>query len=229
MIGHPPSFEAQAAPPATIRVVIADDHPVVRVGVATELSRHADIEVCGQAVNGDEALDLVQSLAPDVLVLDVNMPGTRAVDVLRRMASLPGAPRTLILTAYGDLDLALALLKAGAKGYLLKDEDPAALSAAVRALVRGETRLSAAVMSGVVDHTVRDSARAGTAALSAREIEVLRLLGEGQENQEIGELLGISERTVRYHLRNIYDKLGVQRRGEAIAWVVRRRWTYFSE
>lgn len=229
MINHPPSVEARAAPPATIRVVVADDHPVVRMGVAAELSRHADIEVCGEAVNGDQALELARALAPDVLVLDVNMPGMRAVEVLRRLAGMPEAPRALILTAYGDLDLALALLKAGARGYLLKDEDPAALSAAVRAVMRGETRLSAAVMSGVVDHTVRDSAGAGTPALSAREIEVLRLLGEGQENQEIGELLGISERTVRYHLRNIYDKLGVQRRGEAIAWVVRRRWTYFSE
>lgn len=207
---------------STINVVIADDHPIVRAGIAMQLSHHADIDVRGQAANGEEALHLVQLHQPDVLVLDVHMPGMASVDVLQQTQRLPSPPRVLILTAHNDIESVLALLRAGAKGYLLKDEEPSAITAAVRAVASGQTWLSAAIMASMVEHTTRETPKPDEPDLSVREIEVLRLLADGQDNQEIGDKLGISERTVRFHLRNIYDKLGVQRRGSAIAWAVRQ-------
>jgi DNA-binding NarL/FixJ family response regulator len=227
------SYDIQTAGAAadgqpTIRVVVADDHPIVRAGIASELSRHSDVEVCGAAEDGNEALQLAQTIEPDVLVLDISMPGLPTMEVLHHLRTLPKPPRTLILTAYADPDYVVTMLRAGARGYLLKDEEPATITAAVRAVAHDETRLSPAVMTGLVDHTVKETGRPGLLNLSEREIEVLRLLAEGQDNQEIGAALGISERTVRFHLRNIYDKLGVRRRGEAIAWVARRRWGYLG-
>lgn len=211
------------SPTPPIRVVIADDHPIVRSGIAGQLALHPDIEVQGQAVDGEEALRLVRSVAPDVLILDINMPGMRSVDVLHEVHTFPNPPRVLILTAHNDAESVLVLLKAGAKGYVLKDEEPMVITTAVRAVAQGRTWLSTAVMANMVDHTTRDALKSDTPQLSLREVEVLRLLSEGHENQDIGDMLGISERTVRYHLRNIYDKLGVQSRGAAIAWAVRQR------
>lgn len=211
------------SPIAPIRVVIADDHPIVRSGIAGQLSLEPDITVQGQAVDGAEALQLVRSLLPDVLILDINMPGIRSVDVLQQVHTMPKPPHVLILTAHNDVESVLILLKAGAKGYVLKDEEPMAITTAVRAVSQGRTWLSTAVMASMVDHTTRDAMKTDTRQLSQREVEVLRLLAEGRENQDIGDSLGISERTVRYHLRNIYDKLDVQTRGAAIAWAVRQR------
>jgi DNA-binding NarL/FixJ family response regulator len=211
------------SPNSRIRVVIADDHPIVRSGIAGQLSLEPDIEVQGQAVDGGEALRLVHNLLPDVLILDINMPGIRSVDVIQQLQTMPRPPHVLILTAHNDIESVLILLKAGAKGYVLKDEEPQAITTAVRAVAQGRTWLSAAVMTSMVDHTTRDALKTDTRELSSREVEVLRLLAEGRENQDIGDILGISERTVRYHLRNIYDKLDVQTRGAAIAWAVRQR------
>jgi DNA-binding NarL/FixJ family response regulator len=206
----------------TIRVVVADDHPIVRRGITSELSRAADIVVVGEAVDGDEALRLAQGLVPDVLVLDISMPGLHVVEVLHLIALQPAPPRILILTAHNDLEYVREMLKAGVKGYLLKEEDPATIIAAVRAIARGGTWLSADVAMSVLNHAVGEPAETSDPRLSTREAEVLRLLSTGKHNQEIGAALGIHERTVRYHLHNIYDKLGVQWRGEAIAWAVRR-------
>lgn len=205
-----------------IGVVIADDHPIVRAGIATQLSYHDDIKVCGQAPNGQGALDLVRQHQPQVLVLDMHMPGMRSLDVLEQVRTLPAPPRVLILTAHSDIESVLSLLKAGAKGYLLKDEEPDAITVAVRAVAEGKTWLSAAITASMVEHSTRETPKVDKPDLSTREIEVLRLLADGQDNHEIGDKLGISERTVRFHLRNIYDKLGVQRRGPAIAWAVRQ-------
>jgi DNA-binding NarL/FixJ family response regulator len=206
-----------------IRVIIADDHPIVRNGIAQELAQHPDITVVGVAANGDEALRLIQTLESDVLVLDINMPGTRAVDILRRVESLPQSPLVLILTAHGDLEYILATFKAGVKGYMLKDEDPSMITIAVRAIAQGQTWMSSPVMAKVVNHTVHAEDNLDDPRLSIRENEVLQLLAEGKDNEEIGALLSISERTVRFHLRNVYDKLGVQRRGAAIAWAAQHK------
>ena len=214
---------AEAAHQSKIRVVVADDHPIVRAGITAALSHHSQIEVCGEAVNGDEALQVVQISAPDVLVLDISMPGLQATEVLNRAGALPTPPWILILTFHCDLENILSMLKAGAKGYVLKDEDPAVIVEAVQAVAHGQTWLSAAVTAMLVSHATQGMAGSGEPAFSTREREVLRLLAEGKDNQRIGAMLGITERTVRYHLRNIYDKLGVRRRGEAIVWAVQRR------
>jgi DNA-binding NarL/FixJ family response regulator len=207
---------------ATIRVIVADDHPIMRSGIANELRQHADIEVLGEAVNGDDALSLARSFHVDVLVLDVNMPGLKAVQVLRQLEEHGSSTRVLIITGQNDAEYVVTLIKAGAKGYILKDEEPGTISAAVRTVAKGKTWLSPQVLDTVLDHTVRETETTDEPELSARETEVLRLLSEGQSNQEIGERLAISERTVRFHLRNIYDKLGLKR-GKAIAWAVRNR------
>lgn len=207
----------------TTRVIVADDHPIVRSGIITQLVSHTDIKVLGEAANGNDAFDLVSSLQPDVLILDVNMPGLPAVDLLRQVQSLPSPPRVLVLTAHSDMEYVLALLKAGAKGYLLKDEDPAAITTAVRTVAEGKTWISPAIMESLVSYSVRDTVKTQEHDLTPREIEVLRLLAKGLDNQEIGDVLHVTERAVRYHLRNIYDKLGVQRRSAAIAWAVRQR------
>ena len=204
----------------TIRVGVADDHPVVRKGIVHELGYHADIEVLGEATNGDEALRLVHTLPLDVLVLDITMPGLPADEVVQQVVTGGTGLRVLILTAHWDLEHILSMLKAGAAGYMLKDEDPSIIATAVRAVARGETWMSSVVTAAVVNHTVREPVRSAEATLSVREREVLQELSSGKENQEIGATLHITERTVRFHLRNIYDKLGV-RRGEAIARGVR--------
>lgn len=205
-----------------IRVVVADDHPIMRAGIANELRRHPDIEVRGEAVNGDQALALVRSFDVDVLVLDVNMPGLKALQILQTLEVLDIPTRVLIITGQNDSEYVITVLKSGAKGYILKDEEPSTITTAVRAVAQGKTWLSPQVLDFVLDHTVRDTDALDDPDLSNRENEVLRLLSEGRSNQEIGDQLSISERTVRFHLRNIYDKLGLKR-GQAIAWAVRNR------
>lgn len=210
---------------ATIRrrisVVVADDHPVVRSGIVYELSRQPDIEVLGAAENGDMALQLAQSLQPQVLVLDLSMPGLRTVDVVRQSRKLPLPPQILILTAHGEIEHVLHLLDAGVAGYLLKDEDPESISVAVRQVANGERSLSPAIAAGMVEHSVAGPAAPAEAVLSPRELDVMRVLASAKSNYEISLMLDMSERTVRYYLRNIYDKLHLTDRTQALAWAIR--------
>ena len=206
---------------AAIRVMIADDHPIVRRGIANELSRHHDVELVSEANNGDDVVRRVCSLALDVLVLDINMPGASTIDILSQIKRLPSAPAVLILTAHSDAEYIMGMLKAGAKGYMLKDESPETIATAVRKVARGETWLSSSVMNCVVSYSVQRSEETPEAPLSVRELDVLGLLVQGLDNQEIGDELCISERTVRFHLHNIYDKLAIRGRSEAIVWGMR--------
>ena len=201
-----------------IRVVIADDHPIVRSGIRAELSRHPEFEVVGEALNGDEALRLARELRPDVLILDINMPGMRAVKVLQEVKREADACRVLVLTAYGDTATVLGIIKAGANGYLLKDEDSTAIPEAIRAILAGETWLSRSV-SGHLVTIVRGEKNAHLGGeLTAREKEVLKLLGEGSTNKEIAAVLHTSEKTIEFHVSNILDKLGARSRVEAVIW-----------
>lgn len=204
-----------------IRVVVADDHPVVRNGIIYELACQPDISVLGTAENGDEALQVVQTIQPDVLVTDLSMPGLRAIELIRRARSLPVPPRVLILTAYAELDSVLTLIDAGVTGYLLKDEDPATISAAVRAVARGEPWLSARVAVNMLDRRVRSTGEPPPPLLSVRGLDVLRLVVAGKTNHEIGVTLGISEKTVEKHLAEVFAKLGVSSRVEAAVRAVR--------
>ena len=200
-----------------IRVLIADDHPIVRAGLQGELAYDEEMEVVGEALSGDEAYRLAQELQPDVLMLDINMPGKKAIQVLKEVKrSLPDC-RVLMLTAYGDSGTVLGMLKAGADGYLLKDEDPSVIHEALRAVAGGQTWVSQAISAQLVLLTRDEAERLGD-TLTQREQEVLNLIVEGKSNLEIAQELSLAERTVEFHVSNLLQKLGVRSRVEAAVW-----------
>lgn len=199
----------------TIRVLVADDHPVVRSGIKDELAKHPDMVVLGEAIDGDETLALARTLKPDVLLLDINMPGLRPVKVVRELAKLETGPQILVLSAYSDVEYVFEMLKAGVHGYLLKDEEPGRIAEGIRAVAVGKTWLSSAVAESIVQGTVREGRQH---QLSPREEEVLSLMAKGLSNEAIAGQLSISEGTVKNHVSNLYSKLGMRSRAEAVAW-----------
>jgi DNA-binding NarL/FixJ family response regulator len=201
-----------------IRVLIADDHPLVRSGICAELARHMEIEVLGEALNGDEALQLTLQRRPDVLLLDVNMPGMKARHVIRQVKQELPACQVLVVTAYGDRGTVSGMLKAGADGYLLKDEDPYFIYEAIKKLASGETWLSPAVADNVIEYAADNPKMLSKNQLTLREVEVLRLLVDGKSNKDIALELEITERTVESHLTNILEKMGAKSRLEAALW-----------
>jgi len=203
---------------SNIRVVVADDHPIVRKGIREELDQVIGLDVIGEADDGNAAIAVCASLHPDVLVLDVNMPGAKASNVIRSVREQAPPVQVLVLSAFGDLEYILAMLKAGATGYLLKDENPSEIIRGVFAVAKGETRLSQAIASSLVMATVRDERDQAMSDLTARELEVLSLIARGQDNTRISEELSISMGTVKNHVSNIYAKLDVNSRAEAVAW-----------
>ncbi len=226
----PQSPDSSGTLQGPIRVVMADDHPVVRAGIVQHLARQLDIVVLDVAEHGDAALQLAATRHPDVLVLDLAMPGLPAVEVVRQVRALPAPPRVLMLSAYDDVEQVLALLAAGATGYLLKDERLAAITAAVRAVARGERRLSAAVAASVVDHQMCSAVKAALPKPSARELDVLRLVAtQGWTNARIARELGISERTVRFHLENLFGRLEVDNRMAAVIKAQHQGWLAGSQ
>jgi DNA-binding NarL/FixJ family response regulator len=200
-----------------IRVLIADDHPIVRSGLRGELAYDDEVEVVGEALSGDEALRLAQERQPDVLLLDVNMPGMKAIQVLKEVKRSLPACRVLVLTAYGDSGTVLGMLKGGADGYLLKDEDPLVIHEAVRAVAGGETWVSQAV-SRQLALLAREEAPLTGATLTQREREVMELIVAGKTNVDIAQTLSLAERTVEFHVSNLLKKLGVRSRVEAAVW-----------
>jgi DNA-binding NarL/FixJ family response regulator len=205
-----------------IRVLLADDHPIVRSGMCQLLARADDIMIVGETGRGDEALSLVNSLNPDVLVLDMEMPGKTGAEVARELQAAGSPVRVLVLSAYDDEAYIMGLLENGAAGYLTKDEALDHLVDAVRGVAHGEegwySRRAAARIASAVRRQPTDPV-----ALTEREQEVLNLAAEGWTNRRIAQELFISERTVRFHLTHAYDKLGVSNRAEAIHWVLVRR------
>jgi DNA-binding NarL/FixJ family response regulator len=203
-----------------IKVVLADDHPVVRTGIKNLLSRSADIEVIGEASSGAEALTLVNDLSPDVLLLDMEMPGIKGVEVAQQIHRGGMDVRILALSAYDDKHYILELLENGAAGYLTKEEAPDTIIDAIRGVSQGEqgwvSRRVAAQMSVWMRDDEPDSSR-----LTKRELEVLKLVVEGKTNQGIGVSLGISEKTVEKYLEAVFSKLGVSSRVEAAVYAVR--------
>lgn len=200
-----------------IRILIADDHPIVRSGIRSELADlPQEFEMVAEAINGDEALRLARCLEPDFILLDVNMPGTKAAKVLAEVKQECPSSRVIILTAYGDAGTALGLLKAGADGYVLKDEDPAMIVEAIRAVKQGKKWVSLAVddQLRMIEETEPGSATG--CALTAREQEILSLLAAGLSNKEIAQSLHIAKRTVEYHVTHVLEKLGVENRLEAV-------------
>lgn len=200
-----------------IRVLIVDDHPMMRAGLAQLLATTDDIEVVGTAVDGEEAVALDTELAPDVVMMDISMPGVDGVEATRRIVSARPDARVVMLTSFAEHDRVLAALDAGAVGYLLKDADPTELIRAVRAGAAGEAPFSPRAANALITRHRRQ--RDTEAALTAREREVLALVGEGLANKLIARRLGISEKTVKAHLTSIYGALGVTDRTQAALWV----------
>lgn len=207
-----------------IRVMIADDHPIVRSGIRNELNRYPDLTVVGEAEDGDETLQKVAELRPDVLLLDINMPGLRAVQVLRALRGAPVPPKVVILTAYSDPENVVGLLQAGASGYITKEARPDEIGEAIRAAARGGILVSPAIMNILTEIGVHPKAQIGKEILSRREMEVLEYLARGISNQQIADEIGLSERTVRFHVENILTKLGVHNRMEAVMLAIQNGW-----
>jgi DNA-binding NarL/FixJ family response regulator len=211
----------------TIRVVLADDHAVVRKGIREFLEDEGDISVVGEAADGQQAVDLVAEHDPDVAVLDIQMPGLSGIEATRRIKAGYPDVRVLVLTAYDDDPYIFALLQAGASGYVLKTADSAELVRAVRTVYQGESALDPAVAQKVVQHLASGrplGAQTTVEALTERETEILRLVAEGLTNKAVGQALGISDRTVQGHLANIYGKLQVGSRTEAVTEALRQGW-----
>jgi DNA-binding NarL/FixJ family response regulator len=214
----------------TIRVVLADDHAVVRKGIREFLEEETGeprIVVVAEAADGDEAVALVAGHQPDVAVLDVQMPGVNGIEATRRIKARHPDVRVLILTAYDDDPYIFALLQAGASGYVLKTAGSDELVQAVRAVYRGESALDPAVTQKVVQQLTSGrplGAQATVEALTEREIKVLRLVAKGLTNKAVGQALGISDRTVQGHLANIYGKLNVGSRTEAVTEALKQGW-----
>lgn len=204
-----------------IRVLIADDHLVVREGLHTILEVSGDIEPVGEAANGAEAVRLTGELSPDVVLMDLRMPGMDGIEAIQEIKDRYPAVEIVILTTYDDDEYIVQGLRAGARGYLLKDTGRQALFEAIRAAARGESLLPSAVVDKVVAHLGAPRLIA-TGSLSEREQEVLALLAEGASNKEVSLRLQITERTVKAHVTSIFNKLGVNSRAEAVAVALRQ-------
>ena len=203
-----------------IRIVLVDDHPLVREGIRGMLARSADIEVVGQAARGPEGVALAAKLSPDVVLMDLRMPGGDGVAATREIVAA-GTARVMVLTTYESDEDILRAIEAGAAGYLLKDIAPDALAAAIRAAARGETVLAPSVQSALLSR-MRQPARA-VPSLSAQEIAVLAGAAHGKTNAAIGAMLHISETTVKTYLGRAYEKLGVGDRTSAVRKAIELR------
>ena len=200
-----------------IRILLVDDHPVVRMGLRGMLDAEPDLTVVGEASSGVEGVDLAVAERPDIVLMDLRMPGGDGVEATGRIMSAAPGVRVMVLTTYeSDRDI-LRAIEAGASGYLLKDATPKELADAVRAAARGETVLAPRVASTLV-RQVRSPA---PPALSARETEVLRLVAGGLTNADIGKRLFISEATVKTHLLRVFNKLDVADRTAAVTTAMR--------
>jgi len=204
-----------------VRVVIVDDHPVVRQGLRTFLAVQDGIAVVGEAGDGAEALATVRSLAPDVVLLDLVMPGMDGVAAIARLTEESPDTKVLVLTSFPDDDKLLAAVRAGAAGYLLKDVAPAELVEAVRAVARGEAALSSRPAARLLRDYAQGRSSASPVALTGREREVLALVGRGLANKQIARELSIAEKTVKTHVSHVLSKLGLADRTQAALYAVR--------
>ena len=201
-----------------MRVLIVDDHPVVRDGLRGMLTGDEELAVVGEAGSGDEAVRAVALLEPDVVLMDLRMPGGDGVDATARIVAAHPRVRVLVLTTYDTESDVLLAVEAGASGYLLKDASVQELRRAVRATASGETVLAPAVAARLL----RQTRRAPVEALTARELEVLELVARGATNREVGRALHVSEATVKSHLLHAFTKLGVNDRTAAVTTALER-------
>ena len=189
-----------------IRVLVADDHPVVRQGLCTMLELEDDIEVVARASNGEEAVAMARRERPDITLLDVQMPVLDGIEALRRIRGDDPEARVIVLTTYRNEDYIFPSLRAGARGYLLKDSSREELAGAIRAVAAGESLLEPALVDAAQDDS----------GLTARELEVLSLMADGHNNAQIAATLFLSENTVKTHISKIFAKLGCRDRAAAV-------------
>jgi DNA-binding NarL/FixJ family response regulator len=199
----------------TIRVLVADDHAVVRSGLGQLLATAPDLELAGEASNGEECVALSEAENPDVILMDISMPGLDGVEATRRIVARDPEARIVMLTSMADNRRILDALEAGASGYLLKHAGPDELLGAIRAAAAGEVPLDPKAARALLDSRRTPAA---DKALSAREQEVLQLVAQGLANKQIARKLAISERTVKAHLTNIFARIGVSDRTQAALW-----------
>ena len=205
-------------PADPIRLLLVDDHEMVRAGLRTFLGLQPDMEVVGEAGSGEQALALVPRLEPDIVLLDLVLPGMSGLDVVRRLRAVHPAVKVVVLTSYSGEDSVLPAVRAGVAGYLLKDVGPAELADALRAVHAGGASLDPAVAATVMSSV---AAPEPAGSLTPRELEVLRLLAAGATNHAIASRLHLADKTVHRHVSNIYAKLGVSSRAAATAYAYR--------
>jgi DNA-binding NarL/FixJ family response regulator len=203
-----------------IRVLVADDHPMLREGLTAVLGTQPDFEVIGEAADGSEVVQLAETLRPDVILLDLEMPTVDGVAALEGLRDAGSEARTIIFTAYDTDERILRSLRAGARGYLLKGASRAEIFDAIRTVHSGGSLLGPAVTSRLLDHIEQGDERPD--GLTPRELEVLTLLARGLKNAEIASELFISERTVKFHVSSILAKLDAETRTEAVRIAARR-------
>ncbi|MBT2467171.1 response regulator transcription factor [Streptomyces sp. ISL-66] len=207
--------------PGRIRILLVDDHQVVRRGLRTFLEVQDDIEVVGEAADGDEGIARAEELRPDVILMDIKMPGTDGIEALRRLRGLANPARVLIVTSFTEQRTVVPALRAGAAGYVYKDIDPVALAAAIRSVHAGQVLLQPEVAVALLADEGRPPSSGRGGSLTDREREVLRHIADGRSNREIARVLVLSEKTVKTHVSNILMKLDVVDRTQAALWAVR--------
>ncbi|MFE5212608.1 response regulator [Streptomyces sp. NPDC056600] len=203
-----------------VKVLVVDDHQVVRRGLRTFLEVQDDIEVVGEAGDGEEGVARAEELRPDVVLMDIRMPGSDGIEALRRLRSLGNPARVLVVTSFTERRTVVPALRAGATGYLYKDVDPDALAAAIRSVHAGHTVLQPEVAEVLLSQE-NGSGEGRGGALTDRERDVLGLIADGRSNREIARSLYLSEKTVKTHVSNILMKLDVSDRTQAALWAVR--------
>ncbi len=208
-----------------IKVLIVDDHQVVRQGLRTFLELHDDIEVVGEADDGATAVDLARRLKPDIVLMDLVMPGLDGIAATRQIRAQEGGAQVIALTSFAEDDKVFPAIQAGASSYLLKDVSPDELVDAIRAVQRGEARLHPNIARKLMEQVARRDAPSSSdrlvETLTEREREVIRLVAKGQSNQAIAQALVISEKTVKTHISNILDKLDLEDRTQLAIYAIK--------
>jgi len=205
-----------------IRLAVIDDHPIVREGLVAVLSDDAGFQVVGTAASAEDGLRLVQQERPDVLLLDLELPGASGIDALPGLLEASPDTKVIVFTAYDTEERVLGALRAGAKGYLLKGSPSEEIGRAIRAVHAGGSHLEGRVATTVLAQIRGGRQEGGAAPLSARERQVLRLVAEGRSNKEIARALTITERTAKFHVTSLLNKLGADNRAQAAAMAVQR-------
>lgn len=205
-----------------ISLLIVDDHPVVRAGLHGMFESDSGFAVLGEAASGEAAVDAVRAARPDIVLMDLQMPGIGGVEAIRRIRALPAPPPVLVLTTYDTDAQILSAIEAGAAGYLLKDTPRDALFAAVRSVVAGGSPLAPTVAARLLQRLPHAAGRRAAEPLTSRELDVLRLVGHGASNREIARDLRIGEATVKSHLLHVFEKLGVADRTSAVTTAIER-------